>query len=135
MFEIGRVYRRRELHSKYGGQEQGGISTPAKYPMVIVFTGDSGELYGYTDHWDDDSIFHYTGEGQIGDMDFVRGNKAVRDHVANNEELYLFTILGNGHVRCEGEMTCVGYDMIDKIPDRLGNPRTAIVFKLIRTNE
>jgi 5-methylcytosine-specific restriction enzyme A len=102
MFEEGRIYRRCELHLHYGGQEQGGISTPAKYPVVFLFTGDSGEPYGYRDHWDDNKVLHYTGEGQVGDMVFVRGNKAVRDRVTNSEELHRFNILGIGNVRCEG---------------------------------
>lgn len=35
-----------EIHSLYGGQRQGGISTPAKYPLIFIFTGDSGEKFG-----------------------------------------------------------------------------------------
>ncbi len=50
MFEIGKIYNRRsDIHSKYGGQEQGGISTPAKFPYIFIFTGNNGEQYGYTD--------------------------------------------------------------------------------------
>lgn len=44
MFEIGKIYNRRsDIHSKYGGQERGGISTPAKFPYIFIFTGNNGE--------------------------------------------------------------------------------------------
>ncbi|BBO25695.1 hypothetical protein AltI4_00830 [Alteromonas sp. I4] len=44
MFEVGKEYHRRtDLHEKYGGQRQGGISTPQNYPFIFIFTSDSGE--------------------------------------------------------------------------------------------
>lgn len=49
-FEIGRIYnRRKDLHAVFGGQQQGGISTPAPSPLIFLFTGDSGKQYGYED--------------------------------------------------------------------------------------
>ncbi len=40
MFEVGRVYNRRlEIHEPYGGQRQGGISTPRDWPFIFLFTG------------------------------------------------------------------------------------------------
>ena len=74
MFEIGKVYNRQsEIHSIYGGQRQGGISTPSKFPMIFIFTGDSGHEYGYKDEFKENGIFWYTGEGQTGDMKMTRG--------------------------------------------------------------
>ena len=49
MFVQGQVYRRRDLHDQYGGQQQGGISTPANYPIILLFTCESGQQYGYAD--------------------------------------------------------------------------------------
>jgi len=46
LFTIGQSYIRREIHSKFGGQAQGGISTPANYPFVLAFTGKQGQQYG-----------------------------------------------------------------------------------------
>jgi len=76
MFEKGNLYIRRELHDKYGGNRQGGISNCAKYPFIFVFTGKAGKYHGYEDGWSEDGYFHYTGEGQKGDMTFTKGNKA-----------------------------------------------------------
>jgi hypothetical protein len=41
-FVPGKGYRRRELHEQYGGQRQGGISTPSDHPIIFLITGKSG---------------------------------------------------------------------------------------------
>jgi 5-methylcytosine-specific restriction protein A len=97
-FEVGKIYdRQRDIHARFKGQEQGGISTPAGTPFIFLFTGETGEQYGYKDHWTDDGVYLYTGEGQVGDMEFVRGNKAIRDHSANSKDMLLFEALGKGN--------------------------------------
>ena len=36
-FEIDRVYNRRaDIHARFGGQQQGGIITPANHSLVII---------------------------------------------------------------------------------------------------
>jgi len=90
VFTPGQIYRRRDLHAKVGGQRQGGISTPANAPFIFLITGDSGKQHGYSDDWTDDGIFLYTGEGQRGDMRFVAGNRAIRDHIKDGKTLQVF---------------------------------------------
>jgi hypothetical protein len=42
-FEVGRVYNRRaDIHAKFGGQQQGGIITPAEHALVFIITGEEG---------------------------------------------------------------------------------------------
>jgi 5-methylcytosine-specific restriction protein A len=79
-FIVGKIYRRRDLHEAYGGQWQGGISTPIDYPIIFLFTGESGKPFGYEDDFQEDGTFWYTGEGQIGTMAFIRGNQSVLTH-------------------------------------------------------
>ena len=71
-YEVGALYnRRQDIHGVLGGQMQGGISTPATSPYVILFTGEAGVEHGYHDHWEEEggeNILHYYGEGQEGDM-------------------------------------------------------------------
>ena len=46
-FDVGKIYdRQRDIHSRFKGQQQGGISTPADCPFIILFTGETGEQYG-----------------------------------------------------------------------------------------
>jgi 5-methylcytosine-specific restriction protein A len=68
-FVPGEVHRCRDLHEQYGGQGQGGISTPKEHPMIFLITGESGSQYGYTDGFRSDGTYWYTGEGQVGDGD------------------------------------------------------------------
>jgi 5-methylcytosine-specific restriction protein A len=129
---VGTRYRsRREIAHRYGGQLQGGISTPANSPFVLLFAGESGERYGYADGWNDAGVFLYTGEGQIGDMTFSRGNLAVRDHASAGKTLRLFTSLGRGQgYRYDGEFGCASWEYRDGI-DREGTTRRGIVFGLV----
>jgi 5-methylcytosine-specific restriction protein A len=131
-FEIGRVYnRRRDIHGEFGGQRQGGIATPQGHPLIFIFTGDSGQQYGYRDGWDEDGVYLYTGEGQQGDMEFVRGNRAIRDHAAEGKDLLLFHSLGKGRgYRFEGAFACANWEE-RSAPDVDGTMRKAIVFHLL----
>lgn len=95
-FKVGQEYRRQDLHAEYGGQRQGGISTPAKHPIIFLFSTPSGQQYGYTDSWQG-KRYLYTGEGQEGDMTFTRGNKAIRDH--GDKEIHSFERVKPGIVR------------------------------------
>jgi 5-methylcytosine-specific restriction protein A len=43
-FELGALYNRAaQIHSPFGGQQRGGISTPSRSPFVFIFTGESGK--------------------------------------------------------------------------------------------
>lgn len=80
-FVPGRIYhRQRDIHQEFGGQERGGIATPTDVPFLFLFTGENGAQYGYRDGPMDDGSYAYCGEGQLGDQEFVRGNRAIRDH-------------------------------------------------------
>lgn len=129
-FEVGQVYnRRRDLHEQYGGQRQGGMSTPSAYPVIFLFTGEGGAEHGYRDEFKPDGTYHYTGEGQRGDMTFVRANRALRDHQTDGKRVHLFEALGDGNVRYIGEATYLGHHHEER-PDTDGHPRQAIVFEL-----
>src|SRR6202167_1056885 len=90
MFELGKVYRRRDLHHRFGGQQQGGVVTPAGHLLIFLITGEAGLGYGYHDEAHDDGSFLYYGEGQSGPMTFIRGNRAIRDHTLTGRDLHLF---------------------------------------------
>ena len=128
MFVQGQVYRRRDLHTQFGVQQQGGINTPSKFTFVLLFTGDSGAQHGYRDGWQEDGLFSYTGEGQIGER-FVLGNRAIRDHTQNEKDLPLFEQAHHAHVRYIGQFVCSG-SHLQWLPERDGSLRQAIIFEL-----
>ena len=117
MFELGKVYRRRDLHDEFGGQRQGGIVTPAGRPFIFLITGEGGEDFGYRDEQRPDGSFVYYGEGQEGPMEFVRGNLAVRDHAAAGRDLYIFRKVPPAHLRYLGQYLCAGYELVPEVPD------------------
>ncbi len=129
MFEKDQEYRRRDIHNLYGGQEQGGISTPSKHKVIFLFTGEKGKDHGYSDGWQNTEKFFYTGEGQIGDMTFSRGNKAIRDHLADGKDIHVFEQTSKGYVRYLGQMICTAFHH-KQAPDTVGKMRQAIVFEL-----
>lgn len=131
MFIQGRIYRRKSLHDRFGGQRQGGISTPAKGEFIFLFSGKSGPSYGYSDGWSKEgALYFYTGEGQVGDMQFTRGNKALQDHLANGKQVHLFEQLSDGNVCYVAEMACTGHHE-RQAPDKTGRSREVIMFELI----
>jgi len=125
----GHQFRQRsEIHEALGGQTQGGISTPQGKDYILLFSGPSGEQYGYYDGWDGDT-FLFAGEGQSGDMTFDRGNRAVRDHVQDGKRLLLFQKNQLGAHRYEGTFVCEGHDVI-RGHDVNGHDRAVIQFRL-----
>lgn len=128
-FEKGRVYHRRDdIHARFGGQQQGGIITPAQHALVIIITGEEGLEHGYDDRLRPDGIFEYFGEGQVGDMALAKGNRAIAEHSAEGKSLLLFRKTKDG-LRFEDEMVYEGHH-IEQSPDRTGTQRTALVFEL-----
>jgi hypothetical protein len=70
------------------GRASGRKVTPAGQPFIFLITGESGAVYGYEDGWENDGTFRYYGEGQVGEMQFVRGNTAIRDHSHNGKDCF-----------------------------------------------
>jgi 5-methylcytosine-specific restriction protein A len=138
VFEPGRIYPRAEVHLEWNGdtrlQQQGGILTPREVPILVVVTGEEGREFGYEDCWDDEGVFHYFGAGQEGDMEFVRGNLALRDHAENGEDIHLFE-QESGGLRYVGQFVAAGWNWQDDVPDRNGNVRRAIVFDLVALDD
>jgi len=133
LFVEGELYKRIEdIHQRFGGQRQGGISTPSKHPYIFIFTGKSGEQHGYEDGWQDEGVFLYTGEGQVGDMQFLRGNAALRDHARDGKDILLFESLGKGKpVRFLGRFACQSWDDFRGL-DSNNQERSAIRFHLVK---
>ncbi|MEJ3750040.1 restriction endonuclease [Actinomycetes bacterium KLBMP 9797] len=87
--------RRRDVHARYGGRQQGGIAPSRETPVVMFFTDPStGHQHGYYDGWDEAGLFNYVGEGQKGDQRFVQGNKSIQRHHEEGRSLEGFLARG-----------------------------------------
>ncbi len=127
-----RLYNRRaDIHGPYGGQQQGGIATPTRAPAIFIFTGHGAKSVGYGDEFLPDGSMRYTGEGQVGDMAFVRGNFAILNHARDGKDLLVFETIGRGKpVRFVGLFVCSGW-AYEQQTDTTGSLRQAIVFDLV----
>ncbi len=65
MFIEGQEYSRvRDIHERFDGQRQGGISTPSKHPYVFIFTVNLASSM-VCRRLEGGRCFLYTGEGQV----------------------------------------------------------------------
>lgn len=127
---VGEVLRRRKVHERFGGSRQSGIASAPRIQSVLLFTGESGKAYGYNfDGVQADSSFLYTGEGQDGDQTLTRGNRAI---LRPDVSLRLFESVGRALVRYLGEYypDPTQPHVIEQAPDRNGEVRNVLVFKL-----
>lgn len=132
--EPGDTILRKELHKRYGGGSQGGIEPSARTPNVLIFSDPkAGEKYGYVyDSWRD-GVFHFTGDGQVGDQEMKYGNRAILDHRKRGRALRVFDGV-RGTVTYQGEFELAAdpfyiAEARDRSNDRL---RKVIVFRLIQ---
>lgn len=114
----GESIKRTNLHERFGGGGQGGIAPSAQTPNVLVFSdAESGRRHGYIDGWQDDGCFHYTGEGQAGDQELARGNRAIANHSADDRALRVFDGVA-------GTVEYVGEFVLDRRPYRADAPES-----------
>lgn len=133
--DIGTELTRREVHELVGGgSRQNGMTRAGNSENLLLFSSSSGSRYGYDfDGEKSDGAFHYTGEGQLGDQVFTRGNLQLRDHVERGLRPRLFKEAGRSRVRYIGEFrTDDAHPWYpEEAPDREGDLRKVIVFRLV----
>lgn len=133
----GSVLLRRDIHEVYGGQRYGGISAPKESQYVFLFTDPrTGKKFGY-DKFEGpqpDGSYHYSGEGQVGDQEFKRGNKTVLLSRELGKTILLFEA-ESPHAKFLGEFTLGNPEYTIVIaPDIHGTPRRVILFHLTQLN-
>jgi len=89
---------------------------------------ENGYIY---DGAHEDGTLHYTGEGQQGDQQMTQGNRAIRDHRAENRSLHVFDVRPKDVLHL-GEFEYVRHYDADAPPRGGGVDRKVIVFVLRR---
>lgn len=112
-FIPNQIIKRSEIHDRFGGSRMSGISPSANFPYIFIFTGSQGKQHGYEDAWDNPNVFSYTGEGQAGDMKFIKGNLALRDHKENGKRVFLFEYVSSGFVKFISELVVFDFDYFE----------------------
>jgi 5-methylcytosine-specific restriction protein A len=129
-FERGKKYHRQsDIHERFGGNRQSGIAPCASHPYVFLFSSPRGEEFGYRDGWLSPILYSYTGEGQSGDMEMARGNRAIMGHESDGRELHLFEKIASGYYEYLGRFRYVCHQ-IRQGPDVDGQSRSQIFFHL-----
>jgi 5-methylcytosine-specific restriction enzyme A len=130
--EIGAIYRRRDLHRRFGGNQQAGIVPCRAENVVLLFHTREPSQQFYSDGLDDDGIYWYSGEGTLGDMTWTSANRSVRDHAASGCELLLFERIQRreGLWQYAKKMRYVAHKTETR-KDRRGTLRKAILFALL----
>lgn len=130
-FVVGKMYTRKtEITGRYGGNGQSGIAQSRACPAIFVFMADSGEHYGYSDHFDERGWLTYTGEGRRGDMMLKGSNLAIVNHAADGRAMHVFVNQGSGKCEYKGEFVYVSH-ALRRGPDRDGKDREIIQFHLM----
>jgi hypothetical protein len=98
---------------------------------VLFFTDPvTGHRHGYYDGLDDDELYNYVGEGQHGDQQLTKGNKAILNHVKDKRTLEGF-LAKSPFVTYLGEFELVDYHFTEA--HESGDPNTlrqVVVFRL-----
>ena len=128
MLEIGSFHLRAELHARFGGNPRAGICPTKAGPVLIFSDPISGSPFGYDAHdYLEDNIYHYTGEGRVGNQQLVRGNRALLDPA---RKLLLFAKQDAKTWRFVGEVELANPSYIEaKAQDQNGNQRNVLVFR------
>jgi len=136
---IGAKLPRKEIHDRFGGVREGGISPVLeKSKNIMIFSHPRANAeHGYEpDVWLDDDTFLYCGEGPSGDQQMVRYNKSVLQHSEKDKILRVFDgtrgeVIYKGAFELDSEnpwfhKDSIGFD---------GNPRKVIMFRMLRVNK
>lgn len=128
MLEIGSYHLRAELHAKFGGNSRAGICPTKSGPVLIFSDPASGSPFGYDAHdYLKDGIYHYTGEGRVGNQQLLRGNRALLD---KDRELLLFARQDPKTWRFVGEVKLATPAYLEaRAKDQNGMQRTVLVFR------
>lgn len=123
------------LQQRFGGGRQGGIAPSRDTRNVLIFSEPLvGGQHGRYDRWSDDrTAFLYCGEGQSGDQQFIRGNKAIRDHREDRRALRVFegsktTVIYAGEFEVDPDHR-YDWETVESPTD--GPPRRLITFRLL----
>lgn len=140
----GTVFKRKEIHQRYGGIQFTGISyssfasqnAEVISPNIFIFSdAKSGGSFGYDlyDGLQPDGSYFYTGEGQTEDQVFTRGNLAIRDSAKSGRFLHIFEAK-SPYATYLGEFR-YSSATLREAPDKNGDKRLVIVFHLVPVGE
>jgi len=130
--EIGQSYLKLDIHKAFGGNPRAGICPTASGVVLVFSDPPSGMRFGYNQNDElAQGVYRYTGEGQAGDQQLVRGNKAL----LSDQKLLLFARQDAKSWIFVGEVALDAEPFeTASAPDVNGNLRKVFVFRFIEQN-
>lgn len=132
-FELGKIYKREDLISAFGGSFYRGINPCHKTNTIVITSVHTGNRI-YDDKLFNDDVMYYTGEGQIGDQTMSGGNKAIYTAKERNVPIYLFVRFKRPEYTFFGEVVLIGEPFFELEKDINGAVRKVIKFPMVQKN-
>ena len=130
-FKLGKIYKRDDLVSAFGGSFMRGINICKKTNTIVITSIHTGNRI-YDDKLFDGDIMLYTGEGRIGNQTLTVGNKALFEAQSKNIPIYLFVRFKATEYTYFGKVQIVGEIRYAKEKDVEGNLRNVIKFPMMQ---
>lgn len=129
---VGSIYRRSELHSRFGGSRFSGIVPSKREAVVLLFHTEEPAQQFYRDGFDDSGVYWFSAEGSSGDMTWTPANRAIRDHSEMGCDLLLFErAQRKGGLWRFAQIFCYSDHKEEARLDKTDKVRSAIVFRLV----
>ena len=133
-FEIGKVYKRDDLISAYGGSFMRGMNICKKTNTLVLISKHTKHRQ-YGDQLENNSnLILYTGEGLKGDQTMSGANKALYHARENGIPVHLFVVYKETQYTYFGLVQLTGEPYFEIENDIEGKPRKVIRFNLVRTS-
>ena len=129
----------KEVEKRFGIKISGfgrGINVNAKRDAVVLISSFDEKLgnYGYHDCWIDKGVYCYSGEGDCGDQELKRGNKAIVEAGGEGKTIHLIVKFSSTEYYYKGEYGLIEYKLEDE-KDIYGNIRKEYKFILATDDE
>ncbi len=130
-FTLGTVYNRNELIESFKGAFQGGINICKATNTIVITSLHTGNRI-YDDKLFDSDVMLYTGEGQVGDQQMIRGNKAILEAKDKGRDIHLFVRYKPTEYTYFGKVVLVGDPYYVDEKDINNNMRKVIKFPIMQ---
>jgi 5-methylcytosine-specific restriction protein A len=129
----GRIYTHDEIIQTFVVASSGGMRRSHANNALVLLSRHhvDPEQNPYEDRWEADGLFHYTGEGQVGDQSLdYRQNKTLNESDQNGISIYLFESSRDNEYVYRGEVMLAKPPYPEQAPDRDGKLRRVYKFPL-----
>ena len=126
-----------EVENQFGIKIAGfgrGINITESSVVLISSIDKEDGSFVYHDHWTENGDYIYSGEGQVGNQLYTKGNKAIAEAAKDGKTLYLFVKFSSTEYYFQGRVICEDVSYEDD-KDKNGEMRKEYKFRLRKIDE